>query len=446
MGKINKAFLYAYKRPRVLLTYVWRKMSPILPARLYLKVMYRLRMGYWMDLNNPVTFNEKLQWLKLNDHNPDYIKMVDKYEVKDYVANILGREYIIPTLGVWDRVEDIEWDKLPNQFVLKCTHDSGGLVICKDKARLDIETAKKKLRKSLSTNYYNEGKEWPYKHVKRRIIAEQYIEPRPDVKDLPDYKFFCFNGEVKGLYVATDRQKEGEDLKMDFYDAEFNHLPMRQSHGNANVPPKKPKNFEIMKRAAEQLSQGIHHVRVDFYEIEEGVLFGEMTFFSFSGMLSFQPDEWDKRFGEMLTLPGEKRGGVIIRISADGSLSYTKPDLYDYKFFCFNGEVKFFKVDYGRYVDHHANYYSPQGDFLAFGEKCYPFDENADIYLPSNLREMVQLAQRIAEGHSFVRVDLYNNNGKILFGEITFFPFSGFGEFNPKEYDQKIGGLFQVCI
>lgn len=301
MGKINKAFLYAYKRPRVLLTYVWRKMSPILPAGLYLKVMYRIRMGYWMDFNHPVTFNEKLQWLKLNDHNPDYIKMVDKYEVKDYVANILGMEYIIPTLGVWDGVEDIEWDKLPNQFVLKCTHDSGGLVICKDKARLDIETAKKKLKKSLSTNYYNEGKEWPYKHVKPRIIAEKYM---------------------------TD----GDD------------------------------------------------------------------------------------------------------------------GLKDYKFFCFNGEVKFFKVDYGRYVDHHANYYSPQGDFLAFGEKCYPFDENADIHLPSNLREMVQLAQRIAEGHSFVRVDLYNNNGNILFGEITFFPFSGFGEFNPKEYDQKIGGLFQVCI
>ena len=288
---------------------VYNRLLLVLPDELYLKVKFRQLMGKKLNLKNPQTFSEKLQWLKLYDRRPEYTTMVDKYAVKGYVAKIIGDEYIIPTLGVWDRPEDIDWDSLPNQFVLKCTHDSGGLVICRDKSKLDKKAATTKLRKTLKQNYYRKWREWPYKNVPRRIIAEQYIEPAPDLKDLPDYKFFCFDGEVKALFVATDRQKEGEEVKFDFFDADFNRLPFKQGHEHAEVTPRKPKNFEVMKKAAAQLSKGLPHARVDLYEVGDKVLFGEITLFHFSGLVPFRPEEWDKAFGDMLTLPGECLGG-----------------------------------------------------------------------------------------------------------------------------------------
>lgn len=293
----------------VLMLMLLYKTRTIWPDKIYLKAQFRFTMGKKLNLKNPQTFSEKLQWLKLYDRRPEYIVMVDKYAVKDYVANIIGEEYIIPTLGVWDRVEDIEWDKLPNQFVLKCTHDSGGLVICRDKTKLDRQAATKKLKISLQHDYYLGNREWPYKNVPRRIIAEKYIEPRPDIQDLPDYKFFCFDGKVKALFIATDRQKEGKDVKFDFFDAEFNHLPFRQGHENAIPTPAKPENFELMKKVAEQLSKGYPQVRVDLYDLGNKVLFGELTLYHFSGMVPFKPEEWDKRFGQMITLPGERLGG-----------------------------------------------------------------------------------------------------------------------------------------
>ena len=279
------------------------------PDKLFLKAQFRMAVGKKLNLKNPQTFSEKLQWLKLYDRRPEYTTMVDKYAVKEYVANIIGSEYVIPTLGVWERVEDIEWDSLPNQFVLKCTHDSGGLVICRNKTELDIQNAKRILNNSLKRDYYMGNREWPYKNVPRRIIAEQFIEPRPDINDLPDYKFFCFDGEVKALFIATDRQREGEDVKFDFFDADFNHLPFKQGHENAELTPSKPANFELMKRVAGQLSKGCPQVRVDLYDVGNKVLFGELTLYHFSGMVPFRPEEWDRWLGDMLTLPGEKRGG-----------------------------------------------------------------------------------------------------------------------------------------
>lgn len=275
----------------------------------YIRLKWWLNMDYPLNLDNPQTFSEKLQWLKLNDHNPLYTTMVDKVAVKDYVASILGEEYIIPTLGVYDKPEDINWDELPDRFVLKCTNDSNSVVICKDKSKLDKEKVIKKYRRALKHNYFYKGREWPYKNVPRRIIAEAYIEPRPDLKDLPDYKFFCFDGKCKAMFVATDRQTPGEEVKFDFFDADFNHLPLRQGHENAAVTPKKPENFETMKQAAEKLSKGIPHVRVDFYDLGDEVLFGELTLFHFGGVTPYKPQEWDKYLGDMLTLPGEKRGG-----------------------------------------------------------------------------------------------------------------------------------------
>ena len=268
----------------------------------YIPHMFEVRMGRLPDLVNPQTYNEKLCWMKLYYHNPLFTRLVDKYEVKNYVAEKIGKQYIIPTLAVWDRVADIEWDKLPNQFVLKCTHDSGGLVICRDKSKLDVSAAKKKLSSSLKKNYYFYGFEWPYRDVKPRIIAETYMEDTK-TQELRDYKFFCFDGEVKALFIASERQKVGEDVKFDFFDADFNHLPFRQGHENAPVIPEKPECFDEMKRLAAVLSEGLPHARVDFYEVDGRIYFGEITFFHHGGWTKFDPEEWDYTFGNWIKLP-----------------------------------------------------------------------------------------------------------------------------------------------
>lgn len=268
----------------------------------YLKRKYKACMGKEIHLDSPQTFNEKLQWLKLHDRKPEYTTMVDKYAVKMYVADIIGEKYIIPTLGVWNHFDEIDFDKLPNQFVLKCTHDSGGIVICKDKNKLDLKSAKKKIEKSLKQNYYWSGREWPYKDVKPRIIAEEYMIDESGY-ELKDYKFFCFNGEPKMMFIATDR---GSDTKFDFYDMEFNHLPFNNGHPNANKQIKKPKNYSTMLALSAKLSFGIPHVRVDFYNINGKIYFGELTFFHWSGLVPFEPEEWDYKLGSWLKLPERK--------------------------------------------------------------------------------------------------------------------------------------------
>lgn len=272
----------------------------------YLSIAYRIRMGKKLNLESPETFNEKLQWLKLYNRNPKYTDMVDKYKAKEYVSKMIGTEYVIPTIGVWDKFEDIDFDSLPNQFVLKCTHDSGGLVICRDKQKLDISAVKRKINKSLKHNFYYAQREWPYKNVKPRIIAEQYMEDKED-KELRDYKFFCFDGRVKALFVATDRGNKYEETKFDFFDEEFNHLEIKNGHPNANKVPHKPKQFNLMKDLAKKLSKGIPQVRVDFYEVNGQVYFGEMTFFNFSGMTPFEPEEWDYKFGSWIKLPNSTK-------------------------------------------------------------------------------------------------------------------------------------------
>ena len=292
-------------KPEILKRILVKVLSP-LNDKPYLSLLYRFKLKKKMNWNDPQTFNEKLQWLKLYNRKPEYTKMVDKYEVKKYVADLIGEEYIIPTLGVWDRVEDIDFDTLPNQFVLKCTHDSGGLVICRDKSTLDIPEAIKKLKRSLKRNFYWYGREWPYKNVKPRIIAEKYMEDDRD-KELRDYKFFCFDGKVKLLFIATERSNKNSETKFDFFDTEYNHLNIRNGHPNSDKPVEKPQNFEKMKELSSVLSKGIPHVRVDFYEVNGKVKFGEMTFFHWSGLVPFEPEEWDHKIGSWIKLP-EKTG------------------------------------------------------------------------------------------------------------------------------------------
>ena len=289
------------KNPRLLfLTLGHREFFNWMNDETYLKIAFWCTMGKKLDLNNPKTFSEKIQWLKLYDRKPIYTDLVDKYEAKRIVGEIIGEKYIIPTLGVWDRFDDIDFELLPNQFVLKCTHDSGGLVICKDKSKFYVSKAKSIIENCLKHSFYWGQREWPYKNVKPRIIAEKYMEDSI-TEDLRDYKFFAFDGEVKALFIATERQTEGE-TKFDFFDSDFNHLNFTNGHPNAEKMPLKPQNFDLMKTLAAELSRGIPHVRVDFYEVNGEVYFGEMTFSHWSGMMPFDPEEWDYKFGNWIKL------------------------------------------------------------------------------------------------------------------------------------------------
>lgn len=272
----------------------------------YLKMIFRIKMNRRLDLENPQTYNQKLQWLKLYDRKPEYTQMVDKYEAKKYVARIIGEEHIIPTLGVWDCFEDIDFDKLPNQFVLKCTHDSGGLIICKDKSKLDKEKARKLICNCLKHNYFWGLREWPYKNVQPRIIAEQYMVDESGT-ELKDYKFFCFDGQPKAMFIASDRSNPNEETKFDFFDMDFNHLPFTNGHPNATRNINKPEGFEEMKQLAAKLSNSIPHVRVDLYNINGHIYFGEMTFSHWSGFKPFVPEEWDYKFGSWINLPEKAR-------------------------------------------------------------------------------------------------------------------------------------------
>ena len=289
--KIHKYF----QHPALILIWIVNKIAFLFPDKFFVQLKYGLIFKKKLDLTNPKTYNEKLQWLKLYDRNPDYTKMVDKIDAKNYVSNIIGEEFIIPTIDVYNSVDEIDFDRLPNSFVLKCTHDSGGIIICKDKSKLNIEETKNRLRKYLKQSFYVKSREWPYKNVPRRIVCEKYIVDESGY-ELKDYKFFCFNGAVKALFIATDRNKENEETKFDFFDSDFNHLPFVNGHPNSQNQIKKPDSFEEMKAIAEKLSKNIPHVRVDLYDV------GELTFFHFGGLVPFVPESWDYKFGSWITI------------------------------------------------------------------------------------------------------------------------------------------------
>lgn len=284
---------------------VANKLVSLIPDKMFLSLKYRIKKGKTLDWENPQTFSEKMQWLKLYNRKSNYTNMVDKYAVKKYVANIIGDEYIIPTIHVWDNAEEIDFNQLPEQFVLKATHDSGRVIICKDKSKLDWSQAIKEMSKSLKRNFYSVTREWPYKNVPRRIIAEKFM--------------------------SSDKKTEASDLR-------------------------------------------------------------------------------------------------------------------DYKFFCFSGKVHFFKIDFGRFIEHHANYYSPDGCLLDFGESDFAPVPDAKLKLPENLNEMILLAEKLAGDEPFIRVDFYNIDGKIYFGELTFFPNSGFGKWTTYDADINIGKLITLPV
>lgn len=301
----------------------------------YLKLLYRLRMGERLNLDNPQKFSQKLQWLKLHDRDPIYTTMVDKGNVKQWVADKIGQDYVVPNLGVWDSFAQIDFNKLPDQFVLKCTHDSGGLVICEDRSTLDIEAARAKIERSMARNYYFLGREWPYRNVKPRILAEVYVptwDPREDTgevtsligvevdpgeeenlrasgHDLIDYKFYCFHGEPKFLYVSQGLH-DHRSARMDFLTLDWTLTEFgRPDYLHFEVLPPKPTNFEAMKLVARELASGIPFVRVDLFEHSGRILFSEMTFSPVSGMMSFKPRLADLEIGQLLNIPLTESAG-----------------------------------------------------------------------------------------------------------------------------------------
>lgn len=278
-----------------------RHIFNFLSDKQYLSARYRSIFRRKLDLDAPKTYTEKLQWIKLYDRRPIYTQMVDKYAAKQLVASLVGEEYTVPTLGVWEHFDDILFDQLPDQFVLKCTHDSGSIAICHSQATFDKAKAKRRLEHSLKRDYSIYSREWPYKNVPRRIIAEPYLTD-DTFGELRDYKFFTFCGEPKVMYIASG-QREEHNMTADFFDMDFKHLDLRIDHDMAEIPPSQPIHFERMKEIAAILSQNIPHVRVDFYEVNGRLYFGELTFFHCGGFRPFIPKEWDKTFGDWITLP-----------------------------------------------------------------------------------------------------------------------------------------------
>lgn len=270
----------------------------LLPDSVYLQAKFYLLLGYPLDIEHPRTFNEKLQWLKLYDHNPLYHILADKLTVKNYVAEIIGKEYTVPTIGCWDRVEDIPWKELPESFVIKCTHDSGSTFVCPDKSKLDKQAVIDKLSYCYRRSYYPKDREWVYKGLRPRIIVEKYLG-----ENIPDYKFFCFNGKPEFMFIATNRLKGEDALSFDFFDMNRNHLNFKQGHRNAEEVPNLPESFDLMRSLAFKLSAGIPHVRVDFYDCKGKIYFGEYTFYHLGGIVPFEPQYVDMELGSLIELP-----------------------------------------------------------------------------------------------------------------------------------------------
>lgn len=302
MASISRGFKYLFHNPSYFVDSILTNYLTSLPDKLYLSIRFRCKMGYWMNWKNPKTFNEKLQWLKLYNRNPEHTLIVDKYSAKDYVKSLIGEQYVIPTLGVWNTVQDIEWDKLPDRFVLKTTHGGGntGVVICRDKATFDKESAIKKLQQSLKSDIYRTYREWPYKDVPKRIIAEKYIEDKNG--ELNDYKFTCTNGVAHNVMICLERGSG--DTKFYFFDKDWQLLRLNKRGLEApeNFTLPKPQNIDKMFEIASKLSKGLPYARVDLYNVDGAIYFGEITFFPQSGFDSNLLKRTDIEFGSLIDL------------------------------------------------------------------------------------------------------------------------------------------------
>ena len=283
---------------------VFRKICNIgmkwLPDKFYLNLLYQVRMGEKLNLKNPMTFNEKLQWLKLYDRKPGYTQMADKYEVRKYVADRIGDKYLIPLFGVWEDVDAIDFTMLPEQFVLKCTHDSGSIIICKDKKVFDERIAREKIRKILKTNYFYPSREWPYRNIRPRVIAEKYMTDESQV-ELKDYKVYTFGGVPYLIQVDFGRFTEH---RRNLYTTDWEYIDETIEYPrDPAIKIERPKKLEDMLSCAEKLAKGTISLRTDFYSINDKIYFGELTFYQEAGFAHFSSEAYARKLGEMIYLP-----------------------------------------------------------------------------------------------------------------------------------------------
>lgn len=300
MNTINKIIKNIISNPRWIIYYVNKTpFSKLFSDEWYIKSMYKLFLHKKMGLDYPQTFNEKLQWLKLYDRKEKYRQMVDKHLVKKYVTEMIGEEFVIPTIGIWKNFDEIDFDSLPEKFVLKCTHDSGSIYICKDKSKLDKKRLKLFFNSRLKKNYYNLWREWPYRDIQPMIIAEPFLKDGEN-EFLPVYKIMCFEGQPRIIQTIQNDKQPNESI--DYFDIEWNLLNMKQNFPNSRIPFKKPDCLNDMLKLAQKLAEGMHFLRVDLYVINGSIKFSEFTFYSDAGLSEFEPYEWDLKLGEMIEL------------------------------------------------------------------------------------------------------------------------------------------------
>ena len=449
MSKLRSAIKLLINDRAIFCDSIIKNFLGFLPDKLYLSLRYRCQLGHWINWKHPKTFTEKLQWLKVYDYKPEYTRMVDKLAVKDYVAERIGNEYIIPTLGVWNRVEDIDWDSLPNQFVLKTTHGGGGsgVVVCKDKRTFDKEKAMEKLRRSMRTNAGRTYREKPYLNVPRKIIAEKFMAEKTFTisPELVDYKFYCFNGVPKLVMVANGRSTG--DKRFAYYDTEWNPVDIKWGAPKPDEEFPKPSNLDEMLKVASKLSSTLVHARIDLYNIDAHVYFGEITFYDGSGFEKIEPQSYDEYLGNLMKLNEVQVGGVKIEVDGDEiECTYAScEDLQDYKFFCFDGEPKYCQVIRDRTHKETIDFYDTawnHQDFVGLN----PSARNGftPVDRPKHLDDMIRICRILSRGMKFSRVDLYVIDDKEYFGEITLYPAAGFGEFTPEDWNERLGDLIKL--
>lgn len=412
-------------------------------------LQYRIHTGRRLNLKNPQRFTEKLQLYKLKYRNPLMLRCTDKYEVRNVVAEMGFGDILIPLVGIYDSTDAIDFESLPLQFVAKTTDGGGGnqVLICRDRRDLDANTFYSTLDGWLKApKARNAGREWAYENnYPRRIVIEEFISDGKN-KDIPDYKFFCFDGEPMYCQVIGNRST---DETIDFYDMEWRHMEFRglnKACNNADSELPEPWNFDGMKALASKLAAGFPFVRVDLYNTGENIYFGELTFYPASGLGHFTPDCWDNKIGSLMNVPENqlsKIGGGKWLIDRCVCSRVEAESLIDYKFFCFNGKVKMIYVITGRTLGKGAELgiYTPDLEKMDVrrNDELIPTEQ---VTMPANFDKMTAIAQALSAPFPHVRVDLYNVQGKIYFGELTFYDGSGYMSFTPDSFDFDLGAMW----
>lgn len=444
----NKAKRYI-RDPYYSLGYDMIKKCPnLMPDKYYVSVLWKMVMGYKLDWKHLKTFNEKLQWLKLYDHNPQYTTLVDKYRVKQWVADKIGEQYVIPTLAVYRSVDEIDLDKLPEQFVLKCNHDSGSVAICRDKSSFDLDAAKAKLDKGLKHNFYWDAREWPYKNVKRCVFSEQFMKDSTMDDNLTDRKLSALDIEPKIIQVDFSLFKWH---KYKLYGSHWSYIETQIQH--LNQPDDEidlQRALEEMQGLCRKLGEHFGQVGVDFYLINDKVYFAEMTVHHDCGWDCFGSEEFGLQFVDYIELPGNKRferGGIfvnnhfVVYLHSESTIP-SFVGLKDYKWFCFSGEPKVMYIANDRAEFPTMNFYNMDFEPLPLYTKDPPAFDNPPK--PKRFEEMESLASKLSSGIPQVRVDFYENDTGLFFGEMTLYHGGGLSEVHPKEWNIKMGDWIKL--